>query len=107
MGGTNIAGPDVCKTPVGPSIVPIPYVNIALGATAIPSTAATKVLISGTPAHNLRTTIPMSNGDNPGVAGGIKSQRMMGSSKHMTGSSKVLIGGSPATHLTSSTGQNG
>ena len=27
-GGTSVVFPDVCKTPVGPSIVPIPYPNI-------------------------------------------------------------------------------
>ena len=27
-GGMSIAFPDVCKTPIGPAVVPIPYPNI-------------------------------------------------------------------------------
>lgn len=106
-GGTNLAAPDVCKTPVGSSVVPIPYPNTALGATANPSTVAKKVLISGAPAHNLQTVIPMSNGDNAGVVGGVKSGQVMGQSRHTKGADSVLIAGSPATKLTDMTGQNG
>jgi len=92
---------------VGPSIVPIPYPNIALGATANPGTAAMKVLISGAPGHNLGTIIPMSNGDNAGVAGGVVSNMMMGPRRHIMGATKVLIGGKPATKMTDQTSQNG
>lgn len=106
-GGQNFAFPDVCKTPVGPSVVPIPYPNMALGATANPGTAVMKVLISGAPAHNLGTVIPMSNGDNAGVIGGVKSGGMMGPRRNVKGCNTVLIGGKPATRMTDPTGQNG
>jgi len=107
MGGMNVASPDVCMTPVGPVVVPIPYPNIAQGASANPGTAVQKVLISGAPAHTILTEIPMSNGDDAGVIGGVMSGTIMGPSKHLTGANKVLIGGMPATKMTDPTGQNG
>jgi hypothetical protein len=111
MGGVNNAMPDVCLTPIptpaGPVPTPIPYPNIAMGPTAIPPTTCLKVLLSGMPAHNMMTTIPMSNGDNAGVNMGVLSGMVMGPCRHMMGSFSVLMGGSPATKLTSMTGQNG
>jgi hypothetical protein len=107
MGGTNMASPDVCLTPMGNSIPPIPYPNIAQGATANPGTAAQKVLISGAPAHTLQTIIPTSSGDEAGVCGGVMSGSIMGPSRHVMGANNVLIGGHPATKMTDQTGQNG
>ncbi len=107
MGGLNLAAPDVCLTPVAGVPTPVPYPNIALGSTALPPTACLKVLIMGLPAHNLMTLIPMSNGDNAGVNLGVLSGMVMGPSRHLMGSTSVLIGGSPATRLSSPTGQNG
>jgi hypothetical protein len=102
-----MAMPDVCKTPVGPSIVPIPYPNISMGATANPSTIASKILISGAPGHTIGTEIPMSAGGLPGVAGGIVSGKVMGPTKVLMGSTSIFFGGKPAARLTSMTGQNG
>jgi hypothetical protein len=111
MGGMNLGVPDVCKTPVpspaGPVPVPIPYPHIALGMTALPPTACLKVLLMAGPAHNMMTTIPISNGDNPGVYMGVASQMVMGPSRHLFGSTNVLYGGMPATKMTSPSGQNG
>ena len=106
--GICFAFPDVCWTPV-PLLpdLPIPYPNIAAGPTALPPTACLKVLLTAGPAHTLMTTIPMSNGDNAGVALGVVSQMVMGPSRHMMGSTNVLYGGIPATKMTSPTGQNG
>jgi hypothetical protein len=97
LGGMNFAMPDVCLTPspVGP--IPIPYPNFALGPTALPPTASLKHLITMMPAHNLCTTIPMSMGDNTGVAGGVMSGLMMGPSRPILGSFKVFTSGLPAT----------
>ena len=103
----NFAFPDVCNTPTPVGPIPIPYPNIALTTMAIPPTAALKVLISAMPAHNLMTTVPMSNGDNAGVALGIASGMVMGPCRHTMGSTNVLYGGMPATKMTSMSGQNG
>jgi len=107
LGGMNFGFPDVCNTPspVGP--VPIPYPNMATGMTANPLTACKKIYLSCMPAHNLMTQVPMSMGDNAGVAGGVASGMVMGPAKHMMGSFGVIYEGSPATKMTSLTGQNG
>jgi len=110
IGGMNMAMPDVCKTPAPPPVgmVPIPYPNMAQLAVALPVTACLKVLISGGFAHNLLTTIPVSNGDEAGVLGGVVSQVFIGPSKHLMGSTSVLYGGMPATRsFVDMTGQNG
>ena len=108
IGGVHNAIPDVCKTPAPPApFVPIPYPNIAIGPTVVPPTASLKVLLTAGPAHNLMSTIPMSNGDQPGVLLGMISQLIMGPSRHMMGSTNVLYGGSPATKMTMPTAQNG
>ncbi|MCC5863654.1 MAG: DUF4150 domain-containing protein [Wenzhouxiangella sp.] len=101
MMGLSLGFPDVCLTPAPPSPapVPIPYPNIALGPTAIPNVF--NVMIFGTPAHNMGTTTPMTNGDNVGVAMGVASGTVMGPQRHLTGSFTCLIGGLPATRLTS------
>lgn len=104
MMGTDMALPDVCLTPAGPAVVPVPYPNIAMGPTAIPN--VDNILIMGAPVHNLGTTTPLTNGDNAGVGTGVASGTVMGPSRHLTGSFTVLYGGMPATRLTSMSLQN-
>jgi hypothetical protein len=104
MMGMDMGFPDVCLTPTPAGPVPIPYPNIALGPTAIPSQVNT--LFMCTPAHNLATTIPLTNGDNPGVAMGVASGMVMGPSRHLVPCATVLVGGVPATRLTSVSIQN-
>ena len=96
--------PDVCKTPTPGGPVPIPYPNIAMGPMAIPNVPT--VLVMGAPAHNLGTTIPMTNGDNAGVVLGVASGTVMGPSRHVTAAFTVLVQGMPATRLTSVSIQN-
>jgi hypothetical protein len=103
-GGIDLAFPDVCLTPSGGPPVPVPYPNIAAGPTAVGF--VTNVLFSGTPAHNLTTTIPLTNGDNAGVATGVASGTVMATCRHVTAAFTVLVGGAPASRLTSVTQQN-
>ena len=103
MMGVDLGFPDVCLTPM-PAPVPIPYPNIALGPMGVP--AAYNVLFMATPAHNLATTVVMTNGDNPGVAMGVASGMVMGPSRHLTAAFTVLVGGLPATRMTSVALQN-
>ena len=103
-GGQNFAFPDVCLTPAGPAVVPVPYPNIAMQPMGVP--AAFNVLWNCTPAHNLKTVVPLSNGDNAGVATGVASGMVMGPCRHVTGAFTVLVGGAPATRLTSASIQN-
>lgn len=106
MMGTDTAFPDVCLTPAppAPAPVPMPYPDIAMGPTAIP--AQPKVLFACTPAHNLATVTPITNGDNVGVVTGVASGTVMGPNRPLTGSFTTLIVGMPGTRLTSANVQN-
>ncbi|WP_454915552.1 DUF4150 domain-containing protein [Xanthobacter sediminis] len=97
--------PDVCRTPVGPAIVPIPYPNLALSPTAIPTQV--KVCLMCMPGHNLTTQKPISNGDNAGVGLGMLSNLVMGPVAPAMGSTNLFLGGAPAIKMTSPTKQNG
>ncbi|MGK3981773.1 DUF4150 domain-containing protein [Sorangium sp. So ce291] len=103
MMGIDLGLPDVCLTP-SPAPVPVPYPNIAAGPMGVP--AVYNVLFMAAPAHNLATTIPLTNGDNAGVAMGVASGTVMGPSRHLTGAFSVLIRGMPASRLTSMSLQN-
>ncbi|MDS1142240.1 DUF4150 domain-containing protein [Pusillimonas sp. SM2304] len=100
--GLDLAFPDICKTP--PALLPIPYPNLAVGPMGIPN--AWNILLMGMPAHNLLTTIPMTNGDNAGLALGLISPSVMGPSRHITCVPNVLFKCIPATRLTSLAVQN-
>ena len=104
LGGVDTGFPDVCLTPSPAGPVPIPYPNIAAGPMGVP--AAYNILFMCGPAHNMGTTIPMTNGDNAGVATGVASGMVMGPSRHLTASFTTLVGGAPCTRVTSVALQN-
>ncbi len=103
MMGIDLGFPDVCLTPT-PAPVPIPYPNIAAGPMGVP--ASYNILFMCTPAHNMATTVPLTNGDNPGIALGVASGIVMGPSRHLTASFTTLLTGMPATRMTSMSLQN-
>ncbi len=80
-GHTSVStGPtDICKTPAppAPAPVPMPYPNIA---TLVPPGPgyATKTFTMGSPMYTKKSKTAMSNGDQPGVAMGIMSNKIMG-----------------------------
>lgn len=102
--GMDTGFPDVCLTPTPAGPVPIPYPNIAMGPMGVP--AAYNVLFMCAPAHNMGTSVVMTNGDNVGVNMGVASGTVMGPSRHLTASFTVLVGALPATKLTSVALQN-
>ena len=104
MMGMDTGFPDVCLTPTPAGPVPMPYPNMAMGPMGVP--AAYKVLFMATPAHNMGTTVPLTNGDNAGEAMGVASGMVMGPSRHLTASFTTLVGGMPATRLSSMSLQN-
>jgi len=61
--------PDVCKTPIGSAIVPIPYPNISQSSTLKKGSKSVK--INGKPACLKGSTFESSNGDQAGRVGGI------------------------------------
>src|SRR5579862_1764254 len=91
----DFAFPDVCKTPILGVPVPLPYPNLALGPTAVPS----QLTVFGMcmPSHNLLTVKPLSQGDDTGVEGGVVSQLDMGPDRALLGSFNLFIFGPPAT----------
>jgi hypothetical protein len=103
--GTNFAFPDVCKTPVGPAVVPIPYPNVTMSPTKIPSQFST--FLTCMPAQNLMSVGTVSMGDQPGVLLGVMSQMFMAMDRCHLGSFKTLIGTAFASRVTSLSGQNG
>jgi hypothetical protein len=78
-GHTSVTpGPiDMCKTPTPGGPVPMPYPNIGLTATMGPG-YATKTLCMGTPMYTKKSKMALSNGDQPGVALGVVSNKIMG-----------------------------
>ena len=104
LAGIDTGFPDVCLTPTPAGPVPIPYPNIAAAQMGVP--AVYKVLFMSAPVHNMNTVIPMTNGDNAGLALGVASGTVMGPSRHLTGAFSVLIGGAPVTRLASASLQN-
>ena len=106
-GGLLMAAPDVCKTPMPPvgQPVPIPYPNTAQPMLASPFAA--NVLVSAMPAVHQQSVIPMSNGNEAGVAGGMASAVIVGPARFTTASVKVHVGSMPVVRLTDTTAQNG
>jgi hypothetical protein len=101
-GGLDLGFPDVILTPspVGP--IPVPMPNMAEGPMKVP--AVYNVLTGGTPAHNMLTMSPITEGD--AVGAGIASGTVIGPSRHLTGAFTYLVGGMPATRMTSMSLQN-
>jgi len=103
--GQCLGFPDVCKTPAGPVTVPIPYPNIGMCPMGVQST--TKVLVSNMPALTQGSKLPMSQGDEAGVEGGVISGMIMGEIAFRTASSKVAFQGQKVVVLTAMTAHNG
>ncbi len=107
MGGMCLGFPDVCKTIVGPAVVPIPYPNIAATPMAIPGTTCVKTFATMMPIHVMGSMVPLTNGDQAGVAGGLVSQLIMGPETDMLGSTGVFFEGRPGTYMGTISAQNG
>jgi uncharacterized Zn-binding protein involved in type VI secretion len=84
--------PSINKTPIGPSMVPLPYPTVQdLSNSASP---ARSVRFNGAPAYLLDgTTQPKCTGDEPGTGKGIRSGTVSGEVKPVKGSSTVRIEG--------------
>jgi len=104
--GVSIATlPDVCKTPSPGGPVPMPYPNISQSITLKNGTKTVKadrgnmIAVKG-------SEFSLSNGDNPGVAGGVKSNTFMKESTWITYSPDVKMDGKNACRLTDKKFQN-
>jgi hypothetical protein len=99
-GQATITAPDMCKTVVGPSVVPMPYPTLGMPATGMPTTL--KVFIAGSPALTKASKITPSNADQPGASGGggVVSSKVMGPIEFIMSSMKVKLEGNPAVRMT-------
>lgn len=97
--------PDVCKTPTPGGPVPIPYPNISQsttldkGSSTVKADGGMMIAIKG-------SEFSMSNGDNAGTAGGVKSSTFMKESTWILYSFDVKIDGQNACRLTDKKFQN-
>ncbi len=100
------SGPlDICKVPAPPSSpIPMPFPNI--GALASATKECQKIFVDGMPALNKKSVIPMTDGDQAGVAGGIQSGKIMGEAKFTMGSQKVIFEGDAAVFMGNTCTQN-
>lgn len=96
-GGMNIVFPDVCKTPVGPSIVPIPYPNI--GKDSDTSKGPKSVKTDGEMPMVKGAEFSTSSGDEAGTAKGVVSGTNKGVCEFMMYSFDVKIEGRNACRL--------
>ncbi len=106
LGGMSLGFPDVCLTPAGPVVVPVPYPNISMNLMANPGTCSPKVLAQCGMVMNQASMVMLTNGDNAGAVGGVMSGMMMGPTTMLLGSFKLLVGGMPTGHMTSMNMQN-
>ncbi len=105
-GMCSMMAPNVCKVPAPPAPpIPTPLGSIGNPATAMPVT--TKVMGENRPFVTVDSKTPMSNGDEPGVAGGVVSGKNLGEVVFKQGSSKVLVEGKQLAFLTAVTAHNG
>lgn len=97
--------PDVCKTPSPGGPVPIPYPNIAQSITL--SNGTTTVKGDKAMAANKGSKFALSNGDNAGVAGGVKSNVFMKEATWILYSFDVKMDGKNTCRLTDPMYHNG
>jgi hypothetical protein len=104
-GGQCFAFPDVCKTPIGPSPVPIPYPNF--GFVNSTDKVIDVVLMENKETVVETSQIPSSKGDEPGTLKGVISNTNMDKVLFKRYSSKVFAKGKKIVWVTAMTGQNG
>ncbi len=83
--------PDVCKTPIGSSMVPVPYTTMV---TLAPSVRTAKTVRNNSrPDFNLNTRTSAVTGHEPGVGKGVKDAGYKGYAHIKKGSSTVFSEG--------------
>ncbi|MBI2901640.1 MAG: DUF4150 domain-containing protein [Planctomycetes bacterium] len=103
-GGTCMAFPDACKTPM-PAPVPIPYPDIAQVSDA--SDGADTVKVADSKVVRKGDKISSSNGDNAGVLNGLVSNKFMGKCEVKVGWPTVKAKDKEVGFHTTGIGQNG
>ena len=89
--GVLNTSPDVCLTPMGCSIVPIPYSNTAISKDT--ANGSTSVFVDGNPFMLKDSVFSKSTGDEPGVATGVGSGTVGNVAKFTNYSFDVMVEG--------------
>lgn len=90
-GAQSSVFPDVCLTPTGSSVVPIPYQNVGRSEDVVDGTST--VTIDGKMVMVQGAKYAKSSGDGPGVVGGITSGTNQGECELMNYSFNVKVEG--------------
>jgi len=96
-GGKTIVFPDVCKTPIGPAVVPIPYPNIGMSSNT--SKGPKSVKTDGKMPMYKTAKYKTSTGDEPGVLKGIISSKIKGECEFLMYSFDVKFEGKNVCRL--------
>jgi hypothetical protein len=88
--------PDVCKTPVGSSVVPIPYMIVSKLAWA--QRTARSAQVTGQEAFTMASRTDKVVGDEPGTVGGVKSGVNRGWCRPKSNHSSVFVEGHELIH---------
>jgi len=91
--GVLTTSPDVCLTPMGATVVPIPYVNVARSVDT--SNGSRTVTVDGNPIMLKDSVFSTSSGDEPGTAGGVTSGVNKGKARFVNYSNNVFVEGRP------------
>lgn len=98
--GMNIGFPDVCLTPAAPAPIPVPYPNLAMNAMAVPFSP--NIFVGFMPSVTMASKIPMTMGDEGGVAHPLFKQ--MG--QYTMGNPTILVNCCPAINMLCPTSGN-
>jgi len=87
----TVSGPDVCLTPAGPALVPVPYTNVARSASLVDGTRSVRV--NGGMAAVDGCSYGRSTGDETGVGKGVGSKTVAGRAEFINCSFDVSMEG--------------
>lgn len=90
--GIAFALPDVCNTPAGGAMAPVPYPNVADLSQASPVADDVVVGPAGDPALLASSVVDASSGDEAGSGGGVKSGGQKGACEIVQASGSVVYG---------------
>jgi hypothetical protein len=107
-GGQAFAFPDVCKVPAPPAPpIPTPFPNFANLMQANGGTCSKKVKVMNQPVITVASDVPMTQGDEAGVAGGVSSGTNMQKAVFKSGVTKVKVEGNDVVNVLKPTAHNG
>ncbi len=100
--GNCIGAPDVCLMP--PYGTPMAFVNVAMCRNAVRTSAT--MFVQNKPVLTDGSFIPMSQGDEPGIIGGVRSNTIMGACRFRKVSAKVYADNQKVVLHMATTSQN-